>query len=111
MRIKLSLSFFLLAASFHLGARDITFLIDEIEVPLFSLDAALGYLLGATAFFATSCHFCAGNISLFINVVEVTFLPFDAHFHQFLCHVLNHPLSTFVIVFLSPDFHRIKNLP
>ena len=72
------LSLFLFrAASFHLGARDIAFLVNEIEVSSFFLDTAFFYLLGAASFFLTPSHLCARDIAMLVDVVKITFLTFD----------------------------------
>ena len=85
------LSLFLFrAASFHLGARDIAFFVNEIEVSLFLLDTAFCYLFGATSFFLASGHLGARDIAFFVYEVEVTFLPLDPNLAYFLCHILFH---------------------
>ena len=97
--------FFLLSASFHFSARDITFLVNKIEISLFSLNAAFGYLFGAASFFLAPRHFSARDITLLVDIIEVTFLPLDSQLYQFLCHLLLHLLSLFSI-FKMLNCHR-----
>ena len=70
-------SLFLLAASFHLGARDVASLVKKIEVTLFPLDTALCYFLGVASLFGAPRHLGAGYIASLVNVVKVTLLPLD----------------------------------
>lgn len=83
--------------AFHLGAGDISLFVNKIKVSFFSLDAAFGYLFWAAPLFLASGHLGAGDISLFIHIVEETFLPLDSDLGYFLCHILIHLLSLFVL--------------
>src|SRR4030042_5749846 len=51
------LSSLLLAASFHLGARNIAFLVHKIQVTFLPLDADFRYFFRAASLFLASCHF------------------------------------------------------
>lgn len=108
------LSLFLLPASFHLGAGNITLLIQEIKVAYFSFDTAFRYLLGATSLFRASGHLSARDITLFVNIIEITFRPLYSYFHYFVCHFLIHPPSFYKLciqhIYLSSNFDRLQNL-
>ena len=99
---RIKLPFFLSAASFHLGAGDIALLIQEIKVTFFSFDTALCYLFRASSFRLASCHLSARNISVFVNIIEVTLLPLYSDPLYFFCHLLFHPPSFKSLFLLAP---------
>src|SRR3989338_9040175 len=78
--------FFLFASTDHLGARNVTVLVDEVEVSPHLLDADLGDLLGLPAFFAAAGHLRARHIAVLVHKVEVSFLLFDTYFRYLLSH-------------------------
>jgi hypothetical protein len=87
-----------LAASFHFGTRDIAFLVDKIQVSLFSLNAAFCYLLWAAAFFLAPRHLSTRDIAFLVYVIEVALLSFDAQLRYFLRHVLIHLLPLLFLI-------------
>ena len=83
----------LLAALDHRRARDVTLLVDEIQEPLFLLDADLSDLLGLTALLVTASHCSAGHVSLLINEVQETLFLLDANLSNFLSHSHSPPFN------------------
>jgi len=75
-------------ASLHLGARDISRLVQEVEITRLFFHANLLNFLRPAALFATARHFRPRDISLFVDEIEIALLPFHSRFRDFFCHVV-----------------------
>src|SRR3989344_7953338 len=78
--------FFPFASTDHLGARNVTVLVNEVEVSRYFLDADFCDLLGLAAFFVATGHLRARYVAALVHKVEVSFLFLNTRFRYFLSH-------------------------